>query len=279
MNTCQPTQHPRQHPTLTPADLTRDLATAEAIARRAGELIRARWRLPLETATKASAADLVTALDLATEALIRDLLGDLAPGDAILGEEQGGPRGIDERCWYVDPIDGTTNMAHGLDYFAVSIALLCDGLPAAAVVYNPIRDQLFRAAYGQGAALNGAPLRVSQTAALPQALLATGFPTTRRDDPDHNNIRHFTALARVAQGIRRPGSAALDLAGVAAGWFDAFWEPNLQPWDTAAGWLLVQEAGGAVSTFSGAPFSPHIPQCLATNAHLHPAMLAALNLA
>jgi myo-inositol-1(or 4)-monophosphatase len=263
-------------PSLDAQACQRDLAAAEVCARRAGELIRARWRRPLETATKASEADIVTELDLASEALIRGLLADLCPEDGILGEEQGGAPPGRGRCWYVDPIDGTTNMAHGLDYFAVSIALISDGVPAAAVVYNPIRDQLFRAARGQGATLNGQPIRVSATAALPQALLATGFPTTRRDDPAHNNIDHFSALSLVAQGIRRPGSAALDLAGVAAGWFDAFWESNLQPWDTAAGWLLVQEAGGVVTTFDGAPFSPHIPQCLASNGPLHPALRAIL---
>ncbi len=160
-------------------------------------------------------------------------------------------------------------MAHGLDYFAVSIALLDNGQPRVGVVYNPIRDQLFRAAAGQGAFLNGLPIHVSRTQSLPQSLLATGFPTVRRDDPKYNNIKAFCALAQVAQGIRRPGSASLDLAGVAAGWFDAFWEPGLQPWDTAAGWLLVLEAGGHLSTFNALPYSPHIPECLASNSLIH----------
>jgi len=198
---------------------------AELAARRAGELIRATWQGPLEVEEKGE-ADLVTVLDRKVEALIVGLLQRDTPDIPIIGEEGGATRPVDpdQCCWYVDPIDGTTNLAHGVPHFAVSIALVEAGEAQVGVVYQPIADQLFRAQRGHGAFMNGRALQVSRTDTLADALVATGFPAGRVADPKLNNIDRLSAVSPHVQGIRRAGSAALDLVGVAAGYYDAFWD-------------------------------------------------------
>lgn len=249
---------------------------AEIAARRAGEIIRHAWSQPRNIQKKGD-ANLVTDIDLRSEALLRTLLQRHTPGIPILAEEHGITGDTEaDTWWYVDPVDGTTNLAHRFPNVAVSIACLSGGEPIAGVVYNPIQDHLFRAARGHGAFLHGAPIHVSAIPTLSDALLATGFPPGYHQDASRNNIAAFTAFSARAGAMRRAGSAALDMAAVAAGWFDGFWEAHLSPWDTAAGWLLVREAGGRVSRFDGDPFDPHHPEVLASNGHLHEAMIAIL---
>ncbi|GAB4276855.1 MAG: inositol monophosphatase family protein [Deferrisomatales bacterium] len=218
--------------------------------------------------------DLVTEADLACEAAIRQVLARRAPGTAVLGEEEGASGDGADR-WVVDPLDGTTNYAHGYPVFCVSIAWEEEGVARLGVVYDPLRDELFTAQAGRGARLNGETIRVSAAARLAEALLATGFPYDRRTNP-RTNYEAFCRLTHLTQGVRRGGSAALDLAYVAAGRLDGFWEPGLRPWDTAAGALLVAEAGGRVSGFRGQPFDPYRDEVVATNGALHGALLAEL---
>jgi myo-inositol-1(or 4)-monophosphatase len=231
-------------------------------------------------------ADLVTAADRASEVLIRERIRQQWPAHDILGEEQGlNDQGSDYR-WYIDPLDGTTNFAHGFPVFCVSMGLErrgleCRGLERrssgqqgeriAAVIYDPTRDELFSAAQGSGAYLNGDPLHVSKTRTLKESLLATGFPSQKRHK--NPNIYFYHQITLRTHGVRRVGSAALDLCNVAAGRFDGFWEFNLNPWDTAAGVLIVQEAGGRVTRFDGSPFELNSHETVASNGLIHDALL------
>ncbi len=235
-------------------------------------------------------ADLVTAADRASEKLIRERISAKFPGHDVLGEEQGlNDQGSDYR-WYVDPLDGTTNFAHGYPVFCVSMALehralenralehqsLEQGSGAGAkrvagVVYDPTRDELFAAEQGRGAHLNGQPIHVSKTAQLKECLVATGFPSHKRHK--NPNIHFYHQITLRTHGVRRAGSAALDLCNVASGRFDGFWEFNLNPWDTAAGVLIVEEAGGKVSRFDGSPFRIDSSETLASNGLVHDALL------
>ncbi len=248
------------------------VAVASEAARAAGEIQRRRWETRLAVRHKGS-VDLVTDVDLACEDAIREVLARRAPGTAVLGEEGGGATGTGDR-WVVDPLDGTTNFAHGFPVFGVSIAWEEGGNTVAGVVYDPLRDELFAAARGKGATRNGEPVRVSATTGLAGALLATGFPYDRAEAP--RNYRAFERLTQATQGVRRTGSAALDLAYTACGRLDGFWEPGLAPWDLAAGCLLVTEAGGRVTGYDGGPFTPRDRDVVATNGPLHPAVLAVL---
>jgi myo-inositol-1(or 4)-monophosphatase len=201
------------------------------------------------------------------------------PDHAVLGEEMGmSPDDSQARCrWLFDPIDGTTNYAHGLPIYCASAALEVDGRIQVGAVFDPTREELFTAERGRGAFLNGTPLRVSQASALVDSLLVTGFPydvQTRTDDI----VGLFGRFLARARAVRRLGSAALDLCYVAAGRMDGFWEQDLKPWDVAAGILLVEEAGGRVSGFSGAPFSPYGANIVASNGHLHQQMLDVIGL-
>jgi myo-inositol-1(or 4)-monophosphatase len=201
------------------------------------------------------------------------------PDHAVLGEEMGmSPDDSQARCrWLFDPIDGTTNYAHGLPIYCASAALEVDGRIQVGAVFDPTREELFTAERGRGAFLNGTPLRVSQASALVDSLLVTGFPydvQTRTDDI----VGLFGRFLGRARAVRRLGSAALDLCYVAAGRMDGFWEQDLKPWDVAAGILLVEEAGGRVSGFSGAPFSPYGANIVASNGHLHQQMLDVIGL-
>lgn len=249
------------------------LAAAIEAARAAGAIQRARYRTRFEVRHK-GAVDLVTEVDLACEEAIREVLARRAPGTSVLGEEGGLTGGGVDR-WLVDPLDGTTNYAHGFPVFAVSIAWEAGGRVRCGVVYDPLRDELFAAEEGRGARLGGERLRVSATGTLDDALLASGFPYDRRTNP-RNNLDAFARLTLATQGVRRGGAAALDLAYVAAGRLDGFWEPGLKPWDLAAGILLVTEGGGRVSGYDGEPFSPWGRDVVATNGSLHALLLEAL---
>ncbi len=225
------------------------LRTAEQIARAAGaELMRHFDRLDADAVhSKSAARDLVTAADLAAERVIVDALHEAFPQDGILAEESGGQDTDAEYVWCVDPLDGTTNFVHSLPMFGVSMARLRAGKPDLAVVYLPRLEECFTAAAGVGAQLNGKPIQVSSTTELGQSLLATGFPYRRQFLLD-NNLENFNRLFLNQRGVRRMGSAAADLAYVACGRLDAFWELHLQPYDVAGGGLLVAEAGGLTET-------------------------------
>jgi myo-inositol-1(or 4)-monophosphatase len=219
--------------------------------------------------------DLVTEADRRAEALIVERIRSRWPDHEITGEEGTRTDTGGAFRWYVDPLDGTTNFAHGYPVFCVSLALEHRGRRIAGVVYDPTRDEMFAAEKGSGASLNGRPIRVSRTAALAESLVATGFPSSKRhQDP---NIHFYHRITLRTHGVRRAGSAAMDLAYTACGRFDAYWEFNLNPWDTAAGVLLVQEAGGTVTGLYDAPFEIASREVVASNAVLHPALLAELH--
>lgn len=226
-------------------------AVAAEVAREAGELLRGRFtgRRAVDARAK-SPRNIVTEADLAAERLLRERLSARFPAHAIVGEEYA-PREGRGVSWHVDPLDGTTNFAAGIPHWSVSIGAVDSEGPVAAAVYDPIRDELFTAARGEGAALNGCELAVSTTGELDDALVATGFAAMRGHEPDHACLERFTAAIVRVKGVRRLGSAALDLAYVAAGRFDLFFEEGLSSWDTAAGALLVREAGGRVVDFRG----------------------------
>jgi myo-inositol-1(or 4)-monophosphatase len=246
------------------------------IAREAGALLTDYFHQHLKIEYKGD-ADLVTAADRAAEALIRDRIRARWPGHDVLGEEQGlNDQGSDYR-WYVDPLDGTTNFAHGYPVFCVSMGLekrLSAGGASrvAAVIYDPTRDELFTAEQGKGARLNGEAIHVSKTPTLKESLLATGFPSHKRHK--NPNIFFYHQITLRTHGVRRAGSAALDLCNVASGRYDGFWEFNLNPWDTAAGVLIVEEAGGRVTRFDGSPFELNSRETVASNGLLHEALLA-----
>jgi myo-inositol-1(or 4)-monophosphatase len=241
-----------------------------AIAREAGALLMDYFHQHLKIEYKGD-ADLVTAADRASEVLIRDRIRRQWPTHDVLGEEQGlSDQGSDYR-WYVDPLDGTTNFAHGYPVFCVSLGLEHRGEMIAASVYDPTRDELFSAERGSGAHLNGQPIHVSKSATLRESLLATGFPSQKRHK--NPNIFFYHQITLHTHGVRRAGSAALDLCNVACGRFDGFWEFNLNPWDTAAGVLIVEEAAGKVTRFDGSPFEIDSRETLASNGLLHDALL------
>jgi myo-inositol-1(or 4)-monophosphatase len=258
-----------------PANSDNFLSAMSAIAREAGALLMHYFHQHLKIEYKGD-ADLVTAADRAAEVLIRERIRELWPAHDILGEEQGLSDQGSEYRWYVDPLDGTTNFAHGYPVFCVSLGLEHRGLEEkgkriAGVVYDPTRDELFSAEKGRGAQLNGETIHVSKTAALKESLLATGFPSHKRHK--NPNIYFYHQITLHSHGVRRAGSAALDLCNVASGRYDGFWEFNLNPWDTAAGVLIVEEAGGKVTRFDGAGFEINSSETLASNGLIHDALL------
>ena len=249
-------------------------------ARAAGRLLAERFGRKIEITNK-SEIDLVTESDLASESLIIDRIKTYYPGHSILAEESGASNPQDREPqsdwrWIIDPLDGTTNYAHGYPCFCVSIALEHNGQLQIGVVHDPIRDEMFAAERGQGASLNGRRISVSQTVNLGRALLCTGFPYDVRQRNEF--ARHFASFIMHAQGVRRDGAAALDLAYVAAGRFDGFWEEGLKPWDVAAGALIIEEAGGRLSNYLGEPLDIFTPPIVASNGLIHEAMMQVLNL-
>ncbi len=251
--------------------MTAALDAAVAAAEAAGDLIRRRFGSVLTVRDK-GVADIVTEVDQASERLIRRRLA--RTGLPVLGEEEGGGEGA-ERLWIVDPLDGTVNFAHGYPVFSVSIALVDKGRPLVAVVHDPTRRETFRAERGRGAWLGNKRLRVTRRKRLIESLLSTGFSYQRGKLLDLS-LKRFRRFHHAARAVRRPGSAAIDLAYVAAGRFDGFWETGLKPWDVAAGWLLVEEAGGRVTDYAGRPYHVGTADILASNGLLHGAMRRAL---
>jgi myo-inositol-1(or 4)-monophosphatase len=257
--------------------MIRELEVACEAARAAGTLLRDRFGTSQQIYLKGP-ANPVTEMDRQAEQMLRTFLEGAFPTYGFLGEEHGGQCALDQPCWHVDPLDGTTNYAHGYPFFAVSIALEQDGRVIVGVVYNPMLDELFAATLGAGATLNGGRIAVSSTADISESLVASGFPY----DVWHNNAdngRQWYALLKRVASMRSDGSAALDLCHVAAGRLDAFWELDLDPWDMAAGALIVREAGGTVTHVSGAPFDIRGRGVAASNGVLHPRLLEVLGTA
>ena len=221
--------------------------------------------------------NLVTEADLASEALIIERIKSYYPKHSILAEESGEAvvtGGDTSWKWIIDPLDGTTNYAHGYPCFCVTIALEHNGEIVIGVTFDPTRDELFAAEYGQGATLNGKPMRVSAAEKLSDSLVVTGFPYNFKSKP--NFERHLTEFMLGSRGVRRDGSAAIDMAYVACGRFDGFWEEGLNPWDVAAGYLLIEEAGGRVSYYDGSKHSIYTPPIVASNGLIHSQMLEVL---
>lgn len=249
--------------------------TAETFAREAGAIVREGFG-KVESIEYKGEIDLVTKFDRESEKHIISRLHALYPDHAVRGEEGGGQSSSGSAYeWLIDPIDGTTNFAHGLPIFGVSIGLLQAGEVIAGVVYDPIRDELFSAAKAQGATLNGKQISVSTAATLDQSLLATGFPYDLRTNPD-NNLEHFSNFTLRARAIRRPGAAAIDLVWTACGRLDGFWEVRLNAWDVAAGALIVREAGGHVSDLTGGEDWLDPANIVASNGKIHAEMLTVL---
>ncbi len=245
------------------------LQAAIDTARAAGRILLEEFARPQEISYKGD-VDLVTQADRRSEQVIVERLRKSFPDHSIAAEEGSGHENSSPFRWHVDPLDGTTNFAHGYPCFAVSIALAENDALLAGVVYNPVSDEMFAAARGQGATLNGKKISVSKIPKLLTSLLVTGFPMHKRQSSP--NIHYYWDFTLRSHGVRRDGSAALDLAFVAAGRFEGFWEFGLKPWDTAAGVLLVEEAGGKVSDFSGRPYRPGDHVLLATNSLVHEEM-------
>ena len=237
-------------------------------ARAAGDLLRERVDSIREVRQKSGIVDIVTDVDVQSEQQVCATIAEAFPTHTILGEEGGARGGSDPRYrWIVDPLDGTTNYAHGFPFFCVSIGFEVDQRLALGVVYAPSLDELFVAEAGHGATLNDRPIRVSAIDELGRSLLATGFPYDRRDFP--RALHSFEVLSLHCQAVRRAGSAALDLCYVACGRLDGYWEHHVKPWDMAAGALLVQEAGGRVTATDGSPFSVDGGQVLSSNGLIH----------
>jgi myo-inositol-1(or 4)-monophosphatase len=244
---------------------------AGEIAREAGALLREYYKRGVATEYKGD-VDLVTEADRASEKLITERIQKTFPTHGIFGEEGTRQQLGAEYRWYIDPLDGTTNFAHGFPYFCVSMGLEHrpaglaedeDGTLVAAVIYEPLRDELFQAERGKGARRNGETMHVSRTAKMQESLIATGFPSVKRHESP--NIHFYQQITLRTHGVRRAGAAAVDLAYVACGRLEGFWEFNLNPWDTAAGALLVTEAGGKITRFDGAKFRLDSREVLATN--------------
>jgi len=240
-----------------------------------GGAVLMRYFGKITSVTHKGEIDLVTEADKEAELTIVSIIKAAYPHHRILAEETG-ESGTSSSCkWIVDPLDGTTNYAHGYPIFCISIAVELEGEIRYGVIYDPVRQELFTAEKDKGAYLNGNPLRVSSTQSLNNSLLCTGFPYDIRQDTE-SNLRHFSRFLMKAQAIRRDGTAALVLCYTASGGFYGFWEQKLRPWDVAAGSLIVAEAGGTVSTYQGKPFSIYAPEIVASNGFIHEQMLEVL---
>ncbi len=252
------------------------LESAIDAARRAGSVLQEQARHGFTIEQKSTIVNLVTDADRAAERAIIDRIRREYPEHRILAEEGGCDAPSDSSFqWVIDPLDGTTNFAHGFPCYSVSIALEHRGFCVLGVVLDPTRDELFTAVVNQGANLNGRPIAVSTIATLDTALLVTGFAYDIRETPN-NNLDHFCRFALRTQGIRRTGSAALDLCYVAMGRLDGYWEVTLSPWDSAAGAVILREAGGRITHFDGSPHTIYGKNLVSSNGHLHQAMLDVL---
>lgn len=247
-----------------------DIATEAALA--AGAVVQSYYGALDGIIEKGRPGDLVTQADKASEAVILEALRRHLPQHGILAEESGNVGNAQSKyLWAIDPLDGTTNFAHQYPSFAVSIGLMIADVPQVGVIFDPFHHELFRAARGLGATRNRFPIQVSQTQELSKSLLVSGFAYDRRETSD-NNYAEFCHLTHLTQGVRRSGSAALDLAYVACGRLDGYWERGLSPWDITAGIVLLEEAGGQVSAYDASSFSMASGRILATNGHLHKAL-------
>jgi myo-inositol-1(or 4)-monophosphatase len=256
------------------SDLKRYLDFAKETAVKAGGILQRKARVSNKISFKGR-VNLVTEADLASEYFIIRAIEKKYPEHSILAEEESAKNNNSEFKWIIDPLDGTTNFAHGFPFYCVSIALEYKGNIIVGIVYDPLHDELFYAIRQGGSFLNGKRNKVTVEKDISRALLATGFPYDIGASDD-DNLDNFARFAKVARGIRRPGSAALDLCYVACGRLDAFWELKLSPWDTAAGILIVQEAGGKVTDFTGGRYSIYGKYIIASNAHIHSRMVKAL---
>jgi myo-inositol-1(or 4)-monophosphatase len=256
-------------------DLSRERGLAVALAREVGDLLQRERSGARRIAFKGSPTNLVTEMDARAEAIIVDRLTEAFPDDAILAEERGARAGRSGRRWIIDPLDGTTNYAHGLPIFGVSVALEAAGRVMLGVVYDPSQRELFVAERGRGAFCNDTRLAVSSTDTLDASLLATGFPYDIRVNPD-NNLKEYAAFSVRARGVRRLGSAVLYLSWVAAGRFDGYWELRLGAWDVAAAGLIVEEAGGRLTAIGGGPVDLDAPTVVASNGRIHDEILSVL---
>ncbi len=250
----------------------KDIALKAAL--RGGEVLMRKFGRDLSIEYK-GAVDLVTEADRSSEEAIVEVIRAVFPRHDILAEEKDYGRSSSAYRWIIDPLDGTTNYAHGYPWFSVSIALEARGEIVLGVIYNPFHRELFVAEKGKGAFLNDVQLRVSRAGHLEESLLATGFPYDRKESPI-NNYDHFIHFHQASRGCRRCGAATLDLAFTAAGALDGYWEMKLKPWDVAAGMLLVEEAGGRVSDFDGRPLDIYGQECLASNGRVHEEMIRIL---
>ena len=249
-----------------------DVATEAVLA--AGAVLEDLWGNLTDIQEKGQSGNLVTEADQTAEALILDILTRHCPDHAILAEESG-THGQSDYLWAIDPLDGTTNYAHGYPLACVSVGLMVKGVPVVGAIYNPFRRELFRAAQGLGATLNRRPIRVSATPTLEKSLLVTGFAYDRCTTPD-NNYAEFCYLTHLTQGVRRSGSAALDLTEVACGRLDGYWERGIKPWDIVAGLVILAEAGGKATAYNETPLDLTSGRILATNGVIHHQLSQAL---
>ena len=251
-----------------------DIATESVLA--AGAVLKERWGKLKNIQEKGRPGDLVTEADKLAEAEVLKVLNLHLPEHQILAEESGAlGNAQSEYLWAIDPLDGTTNYAHGLPMAATSVGLMINGVPSVGAVYNPFTNELFRAAKGLGATCNRRPIQVSQTTELSTSLLVTGFAYDRRETTD-NNYAEFCHLTHLTQGVRRLGCASMDLAGVACGRLDGYWERGIQPWDMAAGIVILEEAGGKITAYDGSPLDINSGRILATNSLIHDSLSQAL---
>ncbi len=264
-------------PNITPDQLQTFLDIATLAAEAGGAVLQSCLGNLQDIQEKGRSGDLVTEADKASEVAVLDILKRHTTDHAILTEESGELGNSNSRyLWAIDPLDGTTNFAHQYPFFSTSVALLIDGVPVVGAVFDPWRSELFRAAKGLGATRNRQPIHVSQTEHLANSLLVTGFAYDRRETTD-NNYAEFCHLTHLTQGVRRGGSAAIDLSYVACGRLDGYWERGLSPWDIAAGVVIVEEAGGKVTAYDNSPLELRSGRILATNGHLHASLSQALS--
>ncbi len=247
---------------------------ASEIAREAGKILMMGFRSASTVISYKSRTDLVTNMDRESEEYLFNEVRRRYPDHTVVAEEGSRSDSGSGITWYIDPLDATNNYAHGIPFFCVSIGVFSrdDGRVTAGVVYDPVHDELFSAWRGGGAYLNGAPIRVSAVGDIGIAMVATGFPY-ERTDPAKNNLLKFSAMSPIVQGVRRIGSAAMDLCYTACGRIDGYWEPELKSWDMAAGSVIVEEAGGRVSRYDGGYFHPEYPEILASNGLIHEDMM------